>query len=285
MLKKLLLGPIVFASFWLAAGGVSAQTPTCDKLPKDKKALAKALLDSQHPYDCCDDTISACLKKKPVCNLAYRLAENICRRVADNQDKQKIMRGLSRRARSMMPQKKVTIGLAGLPVAGDPKSPITAVEYACARCPYCSKLTPKLYEAVTEGRLKGKVKLYFKPFPIRSHEYSKESGLAYVAAAKLGEFWAFMLYSYEHFDSFCVMKQTDWAEAVGMDRAAFEAAMADPVTRSLLVESKKEGIVNGVDATPTIFIDGRKFVGDMSYEEVVDVLEEAYDKAQGKTYR
>ena len=81
------------------------------------------------------------------------------------------------------------------------------------------------------------------------------------------------------------MKQPEWAELAGMDRSAFEAAMADPVTRTLLVDSKKEGIVNQVDATPTFFIDGRKYVGDLTFEELVDVLEEAYDKAKGKQYR
>ena len=268
-----------------AAGAASGQTPTCDKLSKEQRAIARELLDSSYPYDCCDETISACLKKKPVCALAYRLAENICRRVADKQDKQEIKRGLSKRARSMMSQKKVAIDLASTPAAGDPAAPVTAVVYACARCPYCSKLIPKLYESVENGALKKKVKLYFKPFPIRSHEYSKESGLAYVAAAKQGKFWEYMLLSYQHFDEFCVLKQADWAELVGMDRAAFESAMADPVTRTILVNSKKEGIVNKVDATPTVFIDGRRFVGDMSAEELTDVLEEAYDKAKGITFR
>ncbi len=285
MYRKPLLTVLVITAAWLESTAAIAQTPTCDKLPKDKKAVAEALLDSQHPYDCCDDTISACLKKKPVCALAYRLAENICRRVKEGQDPQKITRGLSRRARSMMPQKKVTIDLTNASMAGDTKSPITVVEYACARCPYCAKLTPKMYEEVTNGRLKDKVKLYFKTFPIRSHEYSKESGLAYIAAAKLGKFWEYLLYSYEHFDDYCILKQSEWAELVGMDRAAFEAAVADPVTRTLLVESKKEGIVNKVEATPTFFINGRKYSGDMNIDELVDVLEEAYEKATGKQHR
>jgi protein-disulfide isomerase len=262
----------------------AAQTPTCDKLSKEQKAVAVALLSSEHLYDCCDDTVSACLKKKPVCALAYRLAENICRQVAEGQDKQKISRSLSRRARSMMPQKKAEIDLTGVPMAGEAGAPITLVEYACARCPYCSKITPTLYDAITKGKLKGKVKLYFKPFPIRGHEYSKETGLGFVAATKLGKFWEFLLYSYEHFDDFCVLKQSDWAEHVGMDRTAFDAAVADPVTRTLLVDSKKEGIVNKVDATPTFFLNGRKYVGDINLKELVDVLEEEYDRVKGKLH-
>jgi protein-disulfide isomerase len=263
---------------------VLAQTPTCDKLTGEKKELAQSLLNSEHPYDCCDDTISNCLKKKPTCDLAIRLAENICRRVMKKQDKATISRGLAKRARtvmSMMSSKKVKIDLSNASIAGDPAAPVELVTYSCARCPYCSKMVTKLYDTITEGQLKGKVKLYFRVFPIRSHEYSKETGLGFLAANKLGKFWEFVNYSYEHFDVFCIVKQEEWAEAVGMDKAAFKQIVADPVTRQLLVDSKKEGIVNKVDATPTFFIEGVKYLGDNNHDELVDVLEEIFHRKTG----
>jgi protein-disulfide isomerase len=123
--------------------------------------------------------------------------------------------------------------------------------------------------------------LYFKTFPIRSHEFSKESGFAFLAAAEMGRFWEFALYSFERFKSFSVKKQGEWAEAVGLDRAAFEKLMADTDLRMRLVASKKEGILNKVDATPTFFINGHKFFGDMTAVEIIDVAEEAHDRLKG----
>lgn len=276
--------------FWgllisLIAGGTEADTPTCKKLSGNDKALAKTILESQHVYDCCDDTIANCLKKKPTCALAYRLSENVCRRILEKQNKATIIRGLSRRARSMMSGNRAKIDLKGVPTAGDPNAPVRLVEYACPRCPYCSKITPKLYDAIVKGPLKGKVRLSFKTFPIRSHEFTKEAGLGFVAANTLGRFWEFLLYNYKHFDTFCVKKQSDWAEAVGLDRAAFERTVSQPTTYKLLVDSKKEGIINKVDATPTFFINGRKYVGDLNHRELVDVLEEEYEKLQAIHYR
>lgn len=263
--------------FW--SFSADAQTPACDKLEGDQKKLAAEILSSQHPYDCCDGTISECLKEKPVCALAWRLAENICRRVAAGQDKQKILRGLSRRARSMMSLgAKAKIDLDGVPVQGDKDGPVELVMYACARCPFCGQITPKLHEAVTKGPLKGKVRLYFKTFPIRTHEFSKESGFAFLAAAELGRFWEFALYSFERFESFSVKKQGEWAAAVGLDRAAFEKLMDDTDLQMRLVASKKEGILNKVDATPTFFMNGHKFFGDVTADEIIDVAEEAHDR-------
>ena len=269
--------------FSIIAPPAHAQTAECDKLSGEQRKAAQEILASQHPYDCCDDTIAACLKQKTVCALAVRLANNICRRIAKKQPKQQIVRALSRRARTMLQSgTKAKIDLAGLPVAGDPKAPVTLVEYACARCPYCGKTTPEIYDAVVSGRLKGKVKLYFKIFPIRSHEFSKETGLGFMAAVKLGRFWPFLLHSYKHFHDFCVLKQADWAMSAGMEREAFEQTVADPVTRELLVNSKKEGIVNKVDATPTFFINGRKYMAEINAEELIDVLEEEYERGNGR---
>ncbi|MCP4600421.1 MAG: thioredoxin domain-containing protein [Proteobacteria bacterium] len=284
-MHRIYLSLILCLSLILLTNFARAQTPTCKKLKGSQKALAAELLATQYPYACCDDTIANCLNQKPTCSLVYRLSENICAKVAEKQDRASIVRGLSRRARSMMPGKKASIDLSGSPAVGEQRAPVTLVEYACARCPYCARITPKLYHAVASGQLKGKVKLYFKTFPIRGHESSKETGLGFIAANKLGRFWEFLLHSYEHFDSFCVLKQADWAEAAGMERNAFERTVADPVTRKLLVDSKKEGIVNKVDATPTFFINGRKYVGDINLREIIDVLEEEYERVKGIQYR
>jgi len=263
----------------------AAQTPACGKLSAEQKTLANQLLSSLHPYDCCDDTIANCLKEKPTCVLVHRLAENICRRVADKQDKQKITRWLSRRARSMLPSgKPAKIDLSGVTPVGDENAPVVLVEYACARCPFCAKITPVLHESVLSGSLKGKAKFYFKTFPIRSHENSKETGMGFMAAAEMGRFWEFALHSYNNFDRFCIKKQVEWAVAAGMDKDTFTRLVVDMKIRGRLVASKKEGIVNKVEATPTFFINGRKFVGELSTEEVVDVLEEEYDRQKGIEY-
>jgi len=270
----------------LAAPTAHARTPTCDALSGDQEFIAAELLATQRLYDCCDDTIANCLERKPTCSLAFRLSENICRRVADGQTRARIVDALRMRGRSALPGKrKAEIDLAGLPVAGEANAPVTLVEYACPRCPYCAMMTPKVYDAVVKGRLDGKVKLYFRTFPLRSHAGGKESGLAFVAAEKLGHFWEFVLYFFQRFDRFSVPRLLEWAEAAGMDREAFEQAMADPASLQRLIEMKKEGIVNGVEATPTFYINGRKYNAELSHEEVIDVLEEEFDRVEGIRYR
>ena len=102
-----------------------------------------------------------------------------------------------------------------------------------------------------------------------------------MSAAKLNRFWPFLLALYDEYGKFSTKKLPNWAEAVGMVRGEFEALMKDPAQRELLVASKQEGLRNRVKATPTVFINGRKYVYEMSIEAIQDVLEEIYKAGHG----
>lgn len=262
----------------------SAQTPTCDALRGEKKTLATAILGSQHPYDCCDGTIAACLAKRPVCRLARRLADQVCRMAAAGKDRATIERQLALRATSMSSARTVPIDVSHAERLGEADAKVTLVAYVCARCPYCSKLMPKLHAAITTGPLKGKVKAYLREFPIRSHEHSTEGGMAVVAAHRLGKGWAYLMRLYRVFDSFDPAKLADWAVEEGMDRARFTALLTDPTVRRELVAAKKEGVRNGVTATPTLFINGRSYSGELDFDTVVDVLLEEHDRVSNKSH-
>jgi len=273
--------PLFLALWWPSTA--SAQTRECEALKGAKKELAVAIIQSQHPYACCDQTLDKCLAKRPVCRLARRLASDICRRVAAGQDRATIERELARRATSMAPSAKhYKIDTSGTPPAGEPDAKVSLVAYVCARCPYCARMIPTLYQAVTTGKLKGKAKLTLKLFPLRSHAGSTEAAMGAMAAAKLGKFWPFVLKLYEKFDSFKPAELPQYAAAVGADPKTFDGLVRDPALRNRLVESKKEGVRNGVQATPTLFIDGRRYSGELAVPVVLDVVEEEYDRVSGK---
>lgn len=258
----------------------------CDRLKsKEQKALVDALLASQHPYDCCDETIAACLRKAKVCKLARRLRDDVCRRVERGQDRPAIERALQKRAESMTALGKAPkIDLRAAPVVGEPSAPVTLVVYACARCPYCARSLPQLYRAISEGALRGRVKLHFRVFPIRGHKDSTPANLAFQAAHRLGRFWPFLLQAYGKFDGFSPAKLPEWARAAGLDVEAFGRALADPAVRDAVVASKKEGIVNKVDSTPTYFLNGRRVTAEPHLDVILELLDEELDRAAGAAF-
>jgi len=258
-----------------------AQTPTCASLPAEKKSLVQSLFSRLHPYDGCDDTFARCLALRPPSKVVVRLGEDLCRQAKAGKDARQIEHALAKRAQSMLPgSPRLAAQLDEATRAGRADAPVTLVAYACTRCPLCKEIIPALHAAVTGGPLAGKVRLYVRPFPLKSHPGSSEGGLALLAAAKLGGFWPFTLLLYQRFDKFTPALLPAWAEQAGLDRVAFERILADPKTRDELVAAKQEGLRNKVDATPSLFIDGRPYVYEVKLEPILDVLQEAYDAAR-----
>jgi len=278
---------LIIAAVAVAAGGPTAAVAApCDRLTPAKRKAADSIFRSVYPYDCCDETLDRCLKQFKVCKLAKRLRDDICRRLKAGQNAKRIKGALDRRARSMIGRagKKASFQLAGAPAVGPSGAPVTVVVYACTRCPFCSKVVPELHRLATQSGLKGKLRLYFRPFPIRGHPGAVEGALAFEAAASLGKFWSFMRKLYGRYDQYTVDKLLPWAKQLGISVATFQLTMKAKQTRKAVIAAKKEGLRNGVKATPTIYINGRQYIGDMDNASLLDVLDEEADRRGGRQH-
>jgi protein-disulfide isomerase len=275
----------IFCLLLLATSVAHAAPTACDRLSAEGKKLVAQLERSTHPYDCCDEMLDRCLKQKRVCRLARRLREDICRRVNVGQDESKIKKALENRARSMTALgRKTTFDLSSADPLGDAKAKVTIVAYACARCPLCARVMPDLHRFATSGPLKGKLRVYLRPYPLRDHAGSVEAGLAFFAAAKQKKLWPLLLKVYAEYKGFAVDKLATWAGQSGLDQAAFSREMASAQTRKALVDSKKEGLRNGVEMTPTLFINNRRYQGPVDTASLSDIFEEELDRLEKRLY-
>ena len=190
-----------------------------------------------------------------------------------------VERAITRRAQSMLPGAiAASFALEDAPLAGDPAAPVAVVVYACARCPFCRKLLPDLYREVVSGALRGKVRLYLRLFPIKEHEGAVDAALAILSAGRSSQGWPLLLKMYEQFEQRSPAAVAAWAEALGVEPQRFAAGLADPALRAALVAGKQEGTRNGVVATPTLFINGRRYLHDLEREVLVDLLLEEHER-------
>ncbi len=175
---------------------------------------------------------------------------------------------------------KMTIAQDSRFVAGDAAAPVVLSLYACARSEYCSKLVPALYYEVVNGRLKGKVRLYFRPFFPEKQQDAALCGRALVAAASQGMLWPYLLHVYYHRDDFEQCKLHIWAKLQGLDRGAFDLAWDAPETLELLAATRREAVANQVEAIPTAFVNGRKVLCEPTRESLTELLEAEYQRLQ-----
>ena len=163
-------------------------------------------------------------------------------------------------------------------ILGSPDAPITIIEYSSLTCPHCANFhkntLPQLKEEWIET---GRARLVYRHFPfdrlgLRAALVANclEGNLHFVfldALFKGQEKWA---RSQDPIGSLARI-----AGLAGMDKATFDACMADKDEMNMILTRKQEGIsAYDVNSTPSFIINGRKISGAKSYEEFNKVLED-----------
>jgi len=151
---------------------------------------------------------------------------------------------------------------ANAPVLGDPKAPITLVEYSDFECPVCRNLHDAL-----RGLLPNypQVKVIFKDFPIDAiHPWARTAALAGRCAYQQipKAFWKIYDLLYDNQDLISAAtawdKMLDLAGRAGLNTDTFKSCMASPQAAAEVDASLANGQLLDVRATPTVFVNGRR---------------------------
>jgi protein-disulfide isomerase len=142
---------------------------------------------------------------------------------------------------------------------GPDSAPITIVEFSDFECPFCARMPPVLQQLLDE--YPDQIRLVFKHSPLPIHSNAPLAHEAALAAAAQGKFWEM------HDLLFANQKQLTLADLIGyattlkLDVPAFTAALNDHRYQPLLRQDLLEARAYGVDATPTFFVNGRRYSG------------------------
>jgi protein-disulfide isomerase len=162
-------------------------------------------------------------------------------------------------------------------VMGNPDAKVTIVEYASLTCPHCAAFHATSLPALKENYIdKGTVKLVFRDFPL--------DGLA-LRAAMLPHCAGPMRYFGLLGTLFA--RQTQWrdvqdpllalaaiARQAGMSEEDFKACLADKAVEKTVLDSALEADKSlGVNATPTFFVNGTKYSGGLTTEQLKAIVD------------
>ena len=153
-------------------------------------------------------------------------------------------------------------------ILGDRNAPITIVEYASMTCPHCAHFADDILPDLKKKWIDtGKVKLVLRDFPL-DDEAVHASMIA--RCAPPDRFYAFVDTFFADQEKWVTAPDyqaalTRLAELGGMSKAEVDKCLAnskleDQILNSRLVASKDLD----VNATPTFFVNGAKFTGDLS---------------------
>jgi len=160
---------------------------------------------------------------------------------------------------------------------GETDAPVTIVEYMSMTCPHCREFHENTFPALKEKYVDtGKVRFVMREFPF---DPRAAAAIMLARCAPENQFFPMVDVLFK--------QQTIWATAedgraalldiarlAGFTQEAFEACL----TNQQLLDDvnnvrKKATEVFGVDATPTFLIDGKRYSGGMSIEQMSAIID------------
>ncbi len=166
-----------------------------------------------------------------------------------------------------------------VPFRGPANAPIQVVEYSDFLCPFCRNLAGAFAQYVPQSG--NRVAIYFKNFPLEQSCNSTLTNTLHPGACvlALGGICAHYQGKFEPYHDRVFgseLRNPQAADVVrlageaGLNAAAIEGCLSDPRTKEQLSAQIEEAKRVGVQATPTVFINGKKLPRINDFLQVVD---------------
>jgi len=166
----------------------------------------------------------------------------------------------------------VTVAYDPARVKGDPKAPVTIVEFSDFQCPYCKKSESTLHELLT--KYSGRVKLAYLDFPLREiHPQAQRAAEAARCAGEQGKFWEYHDALYAEQSKLDGAELLTHARALNLDEKSFQSCLNSGKFKSKIEADLQQGSKVGVAGTPGFFINGVFLSGAVppaDFEKIID---------------
>lgn len=157
------------------------------------------------------------------------------------------------------------INTLGAPFAGAPKAPVEIVVFSDFQCPYCARNASVLRQVLENNP--EKVKIVFKNYPLRNHEFAGKAAVAALAAQENGKFWQFHDRLFEKYNTLSDQVILSIAQELGFTKEEFEQKIKNPELRQRVRNDMKDARKAGIRGVPAVFINGKP-IKDRSLEAI-----------------
>ncbi|MCS7220600.1 MAG: thioredoxin domain-containing protein [Anaerolineae bacterium] len=167
---------------------------------------------------------------------------------------------------------------------GNPEAAVVMVEYSEFQCPFCGRhermTAPQIREAYIQT---GKVLHIFRDFPLENiHAQARKAAEAARCAGEQGaeQFWAMHDLLFERADQWAEQPDAadrfkSYARELQLDHEVFNECLDSGRTSPAIDADLKAGLAQGVQGTPTFFLNGYPIVGAQpftAFQAVIDAL-------------
>jgi protein-disulfide isomerase len=156
---------------------------------------------------------------------------------------------------------------------GNNDAPVTLVEYGDYECPHCGRAHP-IVKALQAEYGPETLRFVFRNFPMTQiHPLAEPAAETAEYAGANGKFWEMHDAIYDNQPSLSLPMLFELAEALDLSAKGLSESLE---THEFLPKIRNDflgGVKNGVNGTPTFFINGVRHEGSYEYEDLADAIE------------
>ena len=177
---------------------------------------------------------------------------------------------------------KKDLKMGHLPVKGNENAKVPMVEFSDFECPFCGRFYSETLSQIEKEYIDtGKVKLYYRHYPLSFHPKAVPLANAAECANDQNAFWKMHDKIFENNATVSTMTDDQikqWAADLGLDTSTFISCYDNKTHQSAIDEDTTAGTAVGVSGTPTFYINGRQLVGAMPFASFKAIIDEELKK-------
>jgi protein-disulfide isomerase len=153
----------------------------------------------------------------------------------------------------------------GIPVEGAPSqgtkgAPIILIEFSDYECPFCQQANSVIDNILHD--YSGKILFIYKDFPLEDlHPHALKAAEAANCASEQNQYWQMHNLLFSTQDKLTIVDLKQDAVQLGLNVAQFNTCLDNEKYADAIRKSISDGLLAGVNATPTFFVNGDRVVG------------------------
>jgi len=150
-----------------------------------------------------------------------------------------------------------TIDIGTSPILGNPKAPVTIVEFSDLQCPFCERFHPVMREIL--NAFPDKVRIILKNFPLSFHPNARPAAKLALAAGLQNKYFEMVDQLMQNGASVEDSKIQAYAKTLGLNynKLMDDYKNKDAQWEKIIADDTSLGSQVGVRGTPTYFINGK----------------------------
>ena len=219
--------------------------------------------------------VAECRMKDPSCGDSKALSEIIVKAIREGKDPLQAVADSElvhkRRSPAALLEDPIPMSIDGAPSKGPANARITLVEFSDFECPYCSQAAAKM-EPILQA-YPNDARLVYKQYPLSSHPHAKIAAEASIAAQAQNKFWPMHDKLFANGQRLSNLIIVQIAKEIGLDMSKFQSDLISARVKQSVAKDIADGDKVQVSATPTFFINGKRYNGPLDLAVLKPILD------------